>query len=103
MIMKILINKRQYNILKESKDQFCNLSEVVARNTDTYLDLERKVKIAAILGTWQSTLTRFRYINKDWKKNCEEERLLGVSMTGMMDCPLINRVTKDSVEVVIVD
>ena len=62
--------------------QFCNLSEVVLRENDTKKDIERKVEIATILGTWQSTLTDFKYIRKIWKDNTEEERLLGVSLTG---------------------
>jgi ribonucleoside-diphosphate reductase alpha chain len=62
--------------------QFCNLSEVVIRENDTKKDIERKVKLATILGTWQSTLTDFKYLRKIWKDNTEEERLLGVSLTG---------------------
>jgi len=62
--------------------QFCNLSEVVLRENDTKKDIERKVKLATILGTWQSTLTDFKYLRKIWKDNTEEERLLGVSLTG---------------------
>lgn len=65
--------------------EFCNLSEVVVRSTDSLEDLNRKVRLASILGTLQSTLTNFRYINKKWRVNCEEERLLGVSLTGIMD------------------
>ena len=65
--------------------EFCNLSEVVVRCSDDEDDLRRKVKLATILGTWQSTLTNFRYLPKAWKQNCEEERLLGVSLTGIMD------------------
>jgi len=66
--------------------EFCNLTEVVVRENDTVESLKRKVRLATILGTWQSTLTNFRYLSSAWKKNCEEERLLGVSMTGIMDC-----------------
>ena len=62
--------------------QFCNLSEVVLRENDTKKDIQRKVDLATILGTWQSTLTDFKYIRKIWKDNTEEERLLGVSLTG---------------------
>ena len=62
--------------------QFCNLSEVVLREKDTKKEIERKVELATILGTWQSTLTDFKYIRKIWKDNTEEERLLGVSLTG---------------------
>ena len=69
--------------------QFCNLSEVVARAEDTEETLLKKIRIAAILGTYQSTLTNFPYLSKDWKKNCEAERLLGVSITGQWDCPAV--------------
>lgn len=69
---------------------FCNLSEVVARPEDTLEDLKRKVRIATLLGTLQSTLTNFRYLRAIWKKNAEEERLLGVSITGIMDHPVLN-------------
>jgi len=65
--------------------QFCNLSEVVVRAHDTLSDLKRKVRLATILGTLQSTLTDFKYLRKIWKDNTEEERLLGVSLTGIMD------------------
>ena len=77
-------------IILRSK-QFCNLSEVVARFEDTEKSLMKKIRIAAILGTYQSTLTNFPYLSKEWKKNCEEERLLGVSITGQRDCPVINK------------
>ena len=70
--------------------EFCNLSEVVIRVDDDKESLMRKVRLASILGTWQSTLTNFKYLSSVWKKNCEEERLLGVSLTGIMDCPLTN-------------
>ena len=69
--------------------QFCNLTEVVVRATDAIEDLERKVKLATILGTIQSTYTHFPYLRKKWKDNTEEERLLGVSLTGIMDNPLM--------------
>ena len=65
--------------------EMCNLSEVVVRTDDTEDTLLEKVKLATILGTFQSTLTNFKYVSKDWKKNCIEERLLGVSLTGIMD------------------
>ena len=65
--------------------QFCNLSEVVIRRGDTQGDIARKVRHATILGTIQSTLTSFKYLSKEWQNNCEEERLLGVSLTGIMD------------------
>jgi len=64
---------------------FCNLSEVVVRANDTRETLLKKVELAAILGTMQSTLTNFRYLTKEWQKNAEEERLLGVSLTGILD------------------
>lgn len=67
----------------------CNLTEVVVRSTDSFADLERKVELATILGTFQSTLTDFRYLRSIWKKNAEEERLLGVSLTGIMDHPVL--------------
>ena len=65
--------------------QFCNLTEVVIREKDKFDDLKRKVRLATILGTAQSTLTKFPYLRKIWQKNTEEERLLGVSLTGIMD------------------
>ena len=70
--------------------EFCNLSEVVVRTTDTRESLLKKVRLATILGTFQSTLVNFKYVSAAWKKNCEEERLLGVSLTGIMDCSLTN-------------
>ncbi len=70
--------------------EFCNLTEVIIRGDDTEETLEEKVKLATILGTFQSTLTNFRYLNRKWGENCEEERLLGVSMTGIMDNVLTN-------------
>ena len=69
--------------------QFCNLTEVVVRATDSLEDLERKVTLATILGTIQSTYTHFPYLRKIWQKNTEEERLLGVSLTGIMDSKLL--------------
>lgn len=77
---------------------FCNLSEVVVRHDDTLETLKKKVEIATILGTIQSTLTDFKFINSEWKKNCEEERLLGVSLTGIMDCKLTNNVSPKTVK-----
>ena len=70
--------------------QFCNLSEVVIRQDDDADSLLRKVRIATIIGTWQSLLTDFRYLRKKWKDNCEEERLLGVSFTGICDHPFLS-------------
>ncbi|MCX6716419.1 MAG: ATP cone domain-containing protein [Candidatus Taylorbacteria bacterium] len=77
-------------IILQSK-QFCNLSEVVARATDTEASLLKKIRIATILGTYQSTLTYFPYLSKEWKTNCEKERLLGVSITGQWDCPTVRK------------
>ena len=70
--------------------QFCNLTEVVARETDDIMSLKDKVRMATILGTFQSTLTDFKYLRKVWKSNTEEERLLGVSLTGILDCPVLS-------------
>ena len=67
-----------------------NLSEVVVRATDTFDDLKRKIELATILGTIQSTLTNFTFLSEEWKKNTEEERLLGVSLTGIMDHSKLN-------------
>lgn len=69
--------------------QFCNLTSIVVRPQDTLKDLNRKVRLATLLGTYQSTLTNFTYLSKEWKENCEEERLLGVSMTGYYDNKII--------------
>ena len=70
--------------------QFCNLSEVVVRENDTLPNLKRKIRIATILGTLQASLTDFRYLRTVWKRNTEEEALLGVSLTGIMDHPLLS-------------
>jgi len=70
--------------------EFCNLSEVVVRASDTRESLLEKVRLATILGTFQATLVNFKYVSSSWKKNCEEERLLGVSLTGIMDNELLN-------------
>ena len=70
--------------------EFCNLTEIVVRGNDTKESLARKVRLATILGTWQSTLTNFKYLSSEWERNCKEERLLGVSMTGIMDSELTN-------------
>lgn len=70
--------------------QMCNLSEVVVRENDTVEDLERKVRLATLLGTMQATLTDFQYLRDEWKKNVEEEALLGVSLSGVMDHPLMS-------------
>ena len=68
----------------------CNLSSVVVRPLDSFNDLKRKIRLATILGTLQSTLTSFKYLRKIWKDNAEEERLLGVSLTGIMDHPVLS-------------
>ena len=65
--------------------EFCNLTEVVVRPDDTVESLRRKVRLAAILGTWQASLTHFPYLSSEWKKNCQEEALLGLSLTGILD------------------
>lgn len=77
-------------IILQSK-QFCNLSEVIARADDTEKSLLRKARLATLLGTYQSTLTKFNYISKDWTDNCEQERLLGVSITGQWDSPAVRQ------------
>jgi ribonucleoside-diphosphate reductase alpha chain len=71
--------------------QFCNLSEVMVRESDDLNSLKRKVRLATILGTLQSTLTDFKYLRNVWKKNTEEERLLGVSLTGIMDHSVLSK------------
>ena len=76
----------------------CNLSEVVIRESDTLADLKEKVRVATIIGTFQSTLTNFRYLRSDWRKNQEEERLLGVSMTGIMDHPILSKPTDECIK-----
>ena len=75
-------------IILKSK-QFCNLSEVVIRAEDTKTSLLKKIRVAAIIGTYQSTLTNFKYLSKEWQRNCEQERLLGVSITGQWDNPAL--------------
>jgi ribonucleoside-diphosphate reductase alpha chain len=65
--------------------EFCNLTEVIVRTDDTFDSLKRKVRLATILGTWQASLTHFPYLSSNWEKNCKEEALLGVSLTGIMD------------------
>ena len=78
------------NPISGTGGQFCNLSEVVVRATDTVESLKRKVRVATILGTVQSTYTKFPYLRKVWERNTAEERLLGVSLTGIMDNTLTN-------------
>jgi ribonucleoside-triphosphate reductase (thioredoxin) len=80
---------------------FCNLSEVVVRASDTRASLLKKVELATILGTIQSTLTNFRYLTKDWQKNAEEERLLGVSLTGILDNALLATPSADLKELLV--
>ena len=77
-------------IVLQSK-QFCNLSEIIARANDTHETLVRKARLASLLGTYQSSLTNFHYISKDWKKHCEDERLLGVSITGQWDSEAVRK------------
>ncbi|MEK7558212.1 MAG: ATP cone domain-containing protein [Patescibacteria group bacterium] len=77
-------------IILQSK-QFCNLSEIIARREDTEETLVRKARLAALLGTYQSTLIKFRYISKAWTKHCQEERLLGVSVTGQWDSEIARK------------
>ena len=76
--------------------QLCNLSEVIIRREDTLEDLRSKVGYATTLGTLQATLTDFRYLSAKWKRNCEEERLLGVSLTGLKDHEVVSRVSNDT-------
>jgi ribonucleoside-diphosphate reductase alpha chain len=91
-------------IILQSK-QFCNLSEVVARREDTEATLLRKIRVATILGTFQSSLTHFPYLSKEWKEHCERERLLGVSVTGQWDSPVarkpevLTRLRKESIKI----
>ncbi|MEN9912810.1 MAG: hypothetical protein RLY66_218 [Candidatus Parcubacteria bacterium] len=77
-------------IILQSK-QFCNLSEIVARAEDTEKTLLKKIRIATILGTYQSSLTNFPYLSKEWKEHCDRERLLGVSITGQWDSPAVRK------------
>jgi ribonucleoside-triphosphate reductase len=76
-------------------NEFCNLTEVVVDANDTEETLRDKIRLATILGTWQSSLTNFKYIRKSWKDNCEEERLLGVSLTGIFGNPLTGTAHKN--------
>jgi len=79
-------------------NQFCNLSEIIVRHDDTFTTLKRKARIAAILGTLQATQTNFRYLRNIWKRNTEEECLLGVSLTGIMDNAILSNNTDDNLE-----
>lgn len=76
--------------------QFCNLSEVIIRPHDDLNSLREKVRAATILGTWQSALTNFRFLRPEWKKNTEEEHLLGVSLTGICDHPVMGTISRQS-------
>jgi len=87
--MHYILNPCGEAILRSSGG-LCNLTEVVVRPDDTLETLKEKVRVATIIGTLQSTLTDFRYIRKVWKKNAEDERLLGVSLTGVMDHPVMS-------------
>jgi len=69
--------------------EFCNLSEVIVRPNDNTATLKRKIQLATILGTWQASLVDFRYLSSEWRKNCNEESLLGVSLTGVLDHPVL--------------
>lgn len=77
--------------------QVCNLSEVIVRSEDTFDDLFNKVEVATILGTLQSTQTNFKYVRSIWTKNTEEERLLGVSLTGIMDHPVLSKMNSEQI------
>ena len=79
--------------------EFCNLTEIIVRATDTAEILERKVKLATILGTWQASLTHFPYLSSEFKKNCQEEALLGVSLTGILDNEMLRANNKNTEEV----
>jgi ribonucleoside-diphosphate reductase alpha chain len=74
------------------KKGVCNLSEVVVRPEDDFKSLKKKIKIAAMIGTWQSALTNFNFVSNEWKKNAEEERLLGVSLTGVRDHSILGTI-----------
>jgi len=89
-------------ILLKNKS-FCNLTEVVARKEDGFEDLKDKVRIATIIGTMQASMTNFRHISKDWARNAQEEALLGVSITGIMDNPILANKTEDDLGVVLDD
>jgi len=78
-------------VLLRSK-QLCNLTEVIVRPEDTFETLKSKVKVAATLGTWQASFTKFNYVSTTWEKNCKEEALLGVSLTGLRDHPILGQV-----------
>ncbi len=79
-------------IILQSK-QFCNLTEVVARPDDTFASLSKKIRIASLIGTYQASLTHFKFLSEHWKKHCEDEALLGVSITGIWDCKYLRNST----------
>ena len=83
-------------VLLKGSGQFCNLSEVIVRKGDSLKSLKDKIRKAVLFGCLQSMLTNFNFISKSWKKNCEEERLLGVSMTGIMDHEILNNKSEKS-------
>lgn len=83
--------------------EFCNLTEVIVRSEDTQDTIARKIRIASILGTWQASLTYFPYLSSTWKKNCTEEALLGVSLTGILDNPMMASKDKKILRVVLED
>lgn len=89
------------NEVRLNSQQFCNLSEIVVRHDDDWDDLRRKVEIATILGTWQSSLTDFKYLRKGWKNITEEERLLGVSMTGIFGNKLTSTVSDETAKMLV--
>ena len=82
--------------------EFCNLTEIIVREKDTIDTLKEKARFAAILGCVQATLTDFNFISRDWKRNCEEERLLGVSMTGLRDHPVLGHTSREA-ELILVE
>lgn len=86
----VFLNNLQCGEIVLRPNELCNLTEVIIRENDTLETLKEKVKYATILGTFQATLTDFKYVRNIWKKNCEEERLLGVSLTGIMDHPILS-------------
>jgi len=83
--------------------EFCNLTEVIVRPEDTQDTIARKIRIASILGTWQASLTYFPYLSSTWKKNCTEEALLGVSLTGILDNSLMASKDKNILKAVLED
>jgi ribonucleoside-triphosphate reductase len=78
--------------------QFCNLSQIIARSDDTLESLERKIRLAAVIGTIQSSMQDFKHVGEEFTRNAEEERLLGVSISGIMDCPILSGGDKKTLE-----